>query len=228
MKNPIFKKCDYCAEGPCYKIIGLSGHDIGPHCQYSQHLQNWKQTDEYKIVKTELSQKNIESLLFHADLWEEYWKTKGSGVNADFNKSEHDRKSKQDFLELAVDPELSNQTPNCSICEWNGESEWKNGIGMTIKEPECCTAQAFQHVEKVYNSENCKALFSVAIKEKSDEKEPETPEEEKRNGIFHAVCNRCDIFDLRICRKCCYHTDNSWDSKNLHSLQSQKKEVEKS
>jgi hypothetical protein len=53
------------------------------------------------------------------------------------------------------------QAPNCSTCEWCGDSMVVNGLGMKTTFPECCTAQGYKSCgeEGVYNSEACIKLY---------------------------------------------------------------------
>lgn len=58
--------------------------------------------------------------------------------------------------------------PNCAVCNWCGVSIWKNGIGMIIEEPECCTAQGGKKIEKCYDNDNCRALFETNTNKQQD------------------------------------------------------------
>lgn len=128
-------KCDKCKDGPCYKDMVI--------CQYFEGQRDWQPTDEYEIIKKPTPPKSEEE--FQATTRVINFKTE---------------EARNDFMEKRIDPVLSNQTPNCSICEWKETEEYKAIIKQLNRPSHVCAAQAWKPCSNCYDNENCKSLFS--------------------------------------------------------------------
>ena len=216
-------RCDVCFTTPCLQaqnfgipLTCLLGVD------YNEPV--WKETGDFEIMGKESNvpdipevppipekledfpdgalKKGIENLI------DERLEKEADEIAKRFGlKRSGDEKELDDFFEkLQVVAELK-QTPNCAVCRWRlkpftGNIKDFEQLNKAMNDYAVCDAQAGRSVQKVYNTEECKALFEP-VEEKSCDPEEDLPREYERG-----LCIRCTTDSVlihpetRICGRC--------------------------